>query len=264
MKNNDAIVPIVPCKFYPNSDTDKVQILKDNQKKSGVYMFTNLTNGKKYIGSSVNLSRRFYAYFNVCSLERDNSMPICLALLKYGYSKFSLGILEYCEPSEVLTREKYYLKLLNPQYNIWTEPSAPMLGRNHSEETLEKFRNRKHSEETKALMSSSKKISSFVPKNPMVGEKHSYETRVKMSISQKGHKGAAQPNAKKIMVTDLETNISTSYASINEAAKALSCRDCSILKNLKSKNKKPLLIKVDMYLFYYNFFLQFFYFLFIL
>jgi hypothetical protein len=37
MKNNDAIVPIVPCKFYPNSDTDKVQILKDNQKKSGVY-----------------------------------------------------------------------------------------------------------------------------------------------------------------------------------------------------------------------------------
>jgi hypothetical protein len=73
----------------------------------------------------------------------------------------------------------------------------------------------------------------------MVGKKHSDETRVKMSISQKGHKGANQPNAKKIMVTDLETNISTSYASINEAAKALSCRDCSILKNLKSKNKKP-------------------------
>lgn len=44
-----------------------------------------------------------------------------------------------------------------------------------------------------------------------------------MSLSQKGHKGSAQPNAKKIMVTvDLETNSSTNYDSINKAAKALS------------------------------------------
>jgi hypothetical protein len=73
----------------------------------------------------------------------------------------------------------------------------------------------------------------------MLGKKHSDETRAKMSLSQNGHKGYTQPNAKKIMVTDLETNSSTYYASINEAAKALSCRDCSILKNLNSKNKKP-------------------------
>jgi hypothetical protein len=30
-------IPIVSCKFYPNTFTDKVQILKDNKKKSGVY-----------------------------------------------------------------------------------------------------------------------------------------------------------------------------------------------------------------------------------
>lgn len=166
-------------------------------------------------------------------------MPICCALLLYGYSSFSLGILEYCAPSETLKREEYYLKLLNPEYNLCSEPGAPMLGRNHSEETKIKFRNRKHSKETKALMSAYRKISSIGKESPMLGKKHSAKTKAKMSLAQKGHKGSIQPKAKKIMVTDLKTNSSTSYASINEAAKALSCPDSSILKNLKSLKGKP-------------------------
>jgi group I intron endonuclease len=166
-------------------------------------------------------------------------MPICCALLLYGYSSFSLGILEYCAPSDILEREKYYFKLLNPEYNICSEPGAPMLGRNHSEETKDKFRNREHSEETKALMSAYRKISSIGKESPMLGKKHSDETKAKMSLSQKGHKGSIQPNAKKIRVTDLKTNSSTDYASMNEAAKVLSCPDSSILKNLKSKKGKP-------------------------
>ena len=35
------------------------------------------------------------------------------ALLKYGYSNFSLEILEYCEAAEAVSREQYYLYLLN-------------------------------------------------------------------------------------------------------------------------------------------------------
>jgi len=41
------------CKLYSNPDTDKIQIFKDNKKKSGVYIWENLSNNKKYIGSSV-------------------------------------------------------------------------------------------------------------------------------------------------------------------------------------------------------------------
>ena len=44
----------------------------------------------KHIGSSVNLKIIFYRYFNVNYLERNISIRICRALLKYGYSKFSL------------------------------------------------------------------------------------------------------------------------------------------------------------------------------
>jgi group I intron endonuclease len=41
------------------------------------------------------------------------------ALLKYGYSKFTLEILEYCDKSSVIEKEQYYLDLLNPSYNIY-------------------------------------------------------------------------------------------------------------------------------------------------
>jgi group I intron endonuclease len=38
--------------------------------------------------------------------------------LKYGSAKFSVEILEYCEPSEVFKREQYYFDLVKPEYNI--------------------------------------------------------------------------------------------------------------------------------------------------
>ncbi len=86
-------------------------------------------------------------------------MHICNSLLKYGYSNFSLEIIEYCDPSECISREKYYLNLLKPEYNIIQDPSLPpMSGRTHSEETLAKISGENH---------------------PMFGKKHSAESRKK-------------------------------------------------------------------------------------
>jgi group I intron endonuclease len=76
-------------------------------------------------------------------------MPISRALLKYGYSNFKLEILEYCEPSNCLEREQYYLDSLNPEYNIlkiagsclghrW-KLSKTRLGRKQTEETKQKI-----------------------------------------------------------------------------------------------------------------------------
>jgi len=41
---------------YQNLDTEKNQILSANKGKSGIYMFENKINGKRYIGSSEDLS----------------------------------------------------------------------------------------------------------------------------------------------------------------------------------------------------------------
>jgi hypothetical protein len=45
---------MIPIKIYSNAEADKAQILTDNKNKSGIYMFTNFINGKRYIGSSEN------------------------------------------------------------------------------------------------------------------------------------------------------------------------------------------------------------------
>jgi group I intron endonuclease len=40
-------------------------------------------------------------------------------LLKYGYSNFSIDILEYCELNVLIEREQYYINHLKPEYNIY-------------------------------------------------------------------------------------------------------------------------------------------------
>ena len=98
------LAAIIPIKSSSNAEADKAKILSDNQNKSGIYKWTNSINGKCYIGSSDNLKRRLRQYFNTNYLLKQNNMSICCALLKHGYTNFSLTILEYCEPSKCLER----------------------------------------------------------------------------------------------------------------------------------------------------------------
>jgi len=87
------LAAFVPIKIYYNAEADKSKILKENKNKSGIYMWKNLINKKKYVGSSENLRTRFYVYFNTNSLIKNNCMQICSALLKHEFSNFSLEIL---------------------------------------------------------------------------------------------------------------------------------------------------------------------------
>lgn len=82
-------------------------------------------------------------------------MNICNALLKYGYSNFSLTILEYCKPNKCLEREQYYIDLLQPEYNILRRAGSS-LGYKHTEEARAKIvaakKGKKHSQETIAKL----------------------------------------------------------------------------------------------------------------
>lgn len=97
-------------------------IIKDNKNKSGIYKFTNKLNGNFYIGSSVNLSRRFINYYTLSYISKVKShLTISRALIKYGYFNFELEILEalrVCDVSDLLKREQYYIDSLKPIYNI--------------------------------------------------------------------------------------------------------------------------------------------------
>lgn len=132
---------IVPFKTYTNADTLKDLVIQENKEKSGVYRWRHLITGKSYIGSSINLGRRFRDYFNYNFIthEKNKNMYIYRALLKHGYSHFKLEILEYCADEEVRAREQYYIDLLKPEYNL-LQTAGSSLGFKHSEESLAKLR----------------------------------------------------------------------------------------------------------------------------
>jgi hypothetical protein len=141
---NSAITPV---KVYSNADVEKVKIFAENHDKAGVYRWVNKINGNTYVGSSVDIGNRLYSYYSLRSLAKSNR-PIERALLKHGFSNFSLEILEYCDIKEALNREQYYLDNLKPEYNI-VETAGSTLGYKHTPESLKKMRDFILSEEVR-------------------------------------------------------------------------------------------------------------------
>ena len=78
-------------------------------------------------------------YYNIKYIVRTSkSSLICRALLKYGYSAFSLEILEYCNKEDIISREQYYIDTLNPEYNI-LKVAGSLFGYKHSIESIQKM-----------------------------------------------------------------------------------------------------------------------------
>lgn len=91
------------------------------ENKIGVYMITNKVTKKFYIGATTNLKRRFYDYLRIKRLEENRSSRIHKALLKYGFDKFSVTILELNQKenrNSLKEREDFFIQVFKPQYNI--------------------------------------------------------------------------------------------------------------------------------------------------
>lgn len=196
---------------FSDGDKDKLDILNYIKGKSGIYMWTNKLNSKKYVGSSVDLNRRLLEYYNVNRLLNEKSMPINVALLKYGYHNFSLTILDICDIDSLMSREKHFFEVYSPEYNILKTPGSPSRGSGwkHSEATVENMR-------AAAL-------------------KRSPETLAKMSVS--------QSMKIKVEVTDIETNTSTIYHAIKAAARVLGIDKRYIEHYIYLNQDKPVLGK---------------------
>ena len=238
-------------KFYPDADTQKFDIFNENSGISGIYMWKNKNNGKFYIGSSNNLKRRLTSYFNLNYLVKESSMYINRALLKEGYSAFSLYILEHCDEKDLIQREQYYFDLLKPTYNICTTAGST-LGRLHEEKAKEKiseskkgtysgnanhFHGKTHTLDAKGKMVQAK-LSKVIPEETrekislkMKGRKLSEEHKINMSLSKR--------NSKKLSVLDLSTNEETVFDSISNAERHLDLPKDSIRANLRSKHLAP-------------------------
>jgi group I intron endonuclease len=131
-----AVEQIKPVKVYNNFKEDRLQLIKDQQDKIGVYYLVNLINGHSYIGSSINLAGRMRNYLNNTFLKnkKHSNMPIVKALLKYGQDNFAVLIVEYVDVKKLTIRETYYITLLLPYYNVLKQGYSS-IGYKHTEAT---------------------------------------------------------------------------------------------------------------------------------
>ena len=137
------------------------------------------------------------------------------ALLKYGYSKFRLDILEYCKPSELIAREQYYIDLINPKYNI-LRVAGSSLGHRHTKATLAKLIGRELSSEHIT------KLREHLV-NHNASEEQRIKARARMKIMNK-KKGI------EVEVLDTETKEITKYSSMREAADVIGCPHITLMR----------------------------------
>lgn len=134
---------------------------------SGIYQITNQINGKRYIGSAVNLADRWCLHLIQMRRGTHHNSHLQKAFDKYGERAFAVAILEKIEPEMLIEREQYYLDTIHPEYNI-----APTAGSQLD------FR---HSQETRGKISIGNR-----------GKQVSSETRRRISEAQKGKQLSAQ------------------------------------------------------------------------
>lgn len=170
-----------PEKAYNSLKQDRVNILKQQTDKSGVYCLINKINGHAYLGSSINLASRMKNYLNNTFLKskQNVNMPIIRALLKYDPSNFTLLILQYVEPEFLTVRETFYITHVMPYYNVLKQGYSS-LGYKHTEETKkllsELAKNRTHSDKTKGLIARALTDEN----NPFYNKSHSIESKIRM------------------------------------------------------------------------------------
>jgi len=197
-----------------------------------VYKITNLLNGKRYIGQTVNsIEKRFKDHSNL-----NNKCHIGRAIRKYGKENFKIEIVCRADTlKELNEREESLIRLyktLRPNgYNI-------ALGGSNKGRVISPMKGRKHSEETKKLMS-----------KRAMGKKHSEQTKLRLSKVKKGIKLSSEHIEKLRIVRTgkhnagnkiIDLNTGKIFKSVTIAAKELGTARRNLVRWLNTNIKQSI------------------------
>lgn len=156
----------------------------------GIYKIENKVNGKVYIGSSVDVQRRWQGHRSTLRGGYHANPHLQASWDKYGEDAFTFTVLEEVEGCELLTTEQRHLDEYFARgncYNMTGDAAAPMLGLKHTEETKRKIgvASKGHvvSSETRRRMSEAN-----MGQQNGLGYRHTDEARGKISKANKGKK----------------------------------------------------------------------------
>lgn len=94
----------------------------------GIYFIKNIINNKKYIGSSINIDKRFKRHINELNKNIHHNILLQRSWNKYGENSFKFGIVQLINNKEDLLKvEQKYLGSISNLFNLAPASGGDML-----------------------------------------------------------------------------------------------------------------------------------------
>lgn len=179
----------------------------------GIYTITNTANGHRYVGSAVDMGRRWHQHKSSLLGNSHHSIYLQRAWDKYGESAFKFEILERWEPEFLVGMEQWWMNMLQPEYNI-CKVAGSTLGHKHTDEARKNMAaaqtGKKHTKEHRANVSAAK-----MGNTNTLGHVLTKEHKAKISATNMGHKTTEETKGKisaaltgRVLTRDHKSNIS--------------------------------------------------------
>lgn len=152
-------------------------------RKIGVYQILNTVTGRCYVGSTVDIRRRWIEHRTNLNCHRHHTIGLQRAWDKYGQAAFAFSILELTAPGDLLAREQHWidaLKAYGRGYN-----GRPLATSNLGHPTSDETR-RKIGEAHRAAGHRPAREAIELARQKNLGRSLSPEHRAKMSAAHRG------------------------------------------------------------------------------
>jgi group I intron endonuclease len=159
-------------------------------KQSGIYKITNILNNHCYIGSTINITKRFSTHKYKLNNNKHHSIYLQNAWNKYNATSFTFEVLLYCDITNLIFYEQRAIDTYKPEYNICLIAGTP-LGRLCSDETKKKISISKAGKKQTQEAIDKRRCSN-------IGKKRTEETKLKISISHTGKKMSEESIKKRL------------------------------------------------------------------
>lgn len=124
--------------------------------QSGIYEIRHVESGRVYVGSALCIPCRWRLHLHYLKQGKHHSSYLQRAWVKYGEDAFVFSVLEECAPKQLTEREQHWIDstdCLDRAKGFNRAPRAgSQLGFRHSEESLQRMRLKKISEEQRELL----------------------------------------------------------------------------------------------------------------
>jgi len=184
--------------------------------ESGVYLIEHKSTGRKYIGSAVNIEKRWKQHRRQAENGKHHSRFFQRTWSKHGADSFAFKTLLLCDKKNLLMYEQAALDRYAPELNTLSVAGS-VLGYRHTEEAKKRmseaaarnknFTGHQHSEESRLRISQSRKGKGGGPRSPerlakisaaLKGRSIPKEVREKISESLKGKTQSLETIAKRV------------------------------------------------------------------